>query len=226
MARKKRDESQWEEHREHGEVKGPYKQKSIKARIEALFLDNIGRIVTREQILEVATDPETGRTPENWHQRLSELRTDDGYTILSRRNRSHLKVSEYLMPTAAKRATVARRVKIDPDTWKCVLNRADYKCEWQEQGVACGLREGEIDPIGGGTVKLTPDHKRPHSIDPESDPRDADVWQALCGRHQVVKKNYWDDTTGKLNVYAIVQAATEREKREIYEFLRKYFGDA
>jgi len=66
----------------YGKIKKKYSQKSIKQRIEALFLDNIGKVITREQILEVATDPETKKQPENWHQRLSELRTDDGYTIL------------------------------------------------------------------------------------------------------------------------------------------------
>jgi len=67
----------------YGKLKGEYVQKSVKKRIEALFLDNIGKVLTREQIIKAATDPKTGRQPENWHQRLSELRTDDGYTILS-----------------------------------------------------------------------------------------------------------------------------------------------
>jgi hypothetical protein len=40
-----------------------------------------------------------------------------------------------------------------------------------------------------------------------------------------MKKNYWDDTTGWLNVYAIVQSASEREKKEVYQFLKKYFKD-
>lgn len=125
----------------YAKVKGPYQQKSVKARIRELFLDNIGRIVTREQILEVARDPKTGRTPENWHQRLSELRTDEGYTILSWRNREDLKVSEYLMPTAERRPTASRRVKIHLDTWLEVLRRANYRCEWQEDDTVCGLRE-------------------------------------------------------------------------------------
>ncbi len=211
--------------KEYGEVKGPYQQKTIRERIKALFLDNIGKTVTREQILEVSKDPKTGRVPENWHQRLSELRTDEGYTILSWRNRKDLKVSEYLMPTIEKRATAKKRVKIYPGAWQIVLRRANYRCEWKEGGVACGLRAGEIDPVGRGTVRLTPDHKSPHATDIDIDPHDPDQWQALCGRHQVMKKNYWDDTTGWLNVYAIVQSASEREKREVYEFLKKYFGD-
>lgn len=61
-------------------VKGPYLQSSIQARIEAFFLDNLGKVATREQLIEVATDPRTGKSPENWHQRLSELRIDKGYT--------------------------------------------------------------------------------------------------------------------------------------------------
>src|SRR5438046_10657929 len=101
-----------------GVVKGPYTQRSVRRRIEALFLDNIGKILTREQILEAARDPLTGKEPENWHQRLSELRTDDGYTILSWRNRGDLKVQEYLMPHVRKRAAAAQRVKPTPQTWQ------------------------------------------------------------------------------------------------------------
>ena len=62
--------------------KGPYKQTSVKQRILALFLNNLGKVVGRELILRAAKDPATGQEPENRHQRLSELRTDDGYTIL------------------------------------------------------------------------------------------------------------------------------------------------
>lgn len=208
----------------YGEVKGPYTQKTVKKRIEALFLDNVGKVLSREQIIEVATDPITGKAPENWHQRLSELRTDDGYTILSWRNRGDLKVQEYLMPHIEKRVGASKRVKPTAATWLNVLERASYKCEWNEAGERCGLTQSEKDPVGGGTVRLTPDHKRPHSVNPHSDPTDSDQWQALCGRHQVVKKNYWDNQTGKLNIYAIVQAAPRRDKEQVFEFLLGHFG--
>src|SRR4030067_2358830 len=91
-------------------LKGQYRQKSVKKRIEALFLDNIGKVVTREQIIKAATDPKTGQQPENWHHRLSELRTDDGYTILSWRNKGWLNVEEYLMPTDEKREIADKRI--------------------------------------------------------------------------------------------------------------------
>jgi hypothetical protein len=217
-------EEKYDNPRIYGTVNGPYNQKSVKKRIEALFLENLGKILTREQIIEAAKDPLTGSQPENWHQRLSELRTDDGYTILTWRNRGDLKVQEYLMLNAQKRPGASKRVKPTNKTWQEVLNRANYACEWNESGQKCGLVEGDIDPISGGRVKLTPDHKLPHSVNPNSDPTDPNQWQALCGRHQVMKKNYWDSTTGKLNVYAIVQTASREEKAAVFEFLLEYFG--
>lgn len=208
----------------YGKVKRKYLQGSIKQRIEALFLDNIGKVITREQILQVAIDPVSGKQPENWHQRLSELRTDDGYTILSWRNRGWLRVEEYLMTSADKRPQAGKRVRPNKETWSKILSNAKNCCEWKEDGKICGLKENEVDPIGGGKVKLTPDHKKPHSVNPESDPTDPNQWQALCGRHQVMKKNYWDSSTGKMNVYAIIQSATNIEKEIVFKFLLDYFG--
>lgn len=206
-------------------VRGQYQGKSIRDRIEAFFLDNLGKIATREQIIEVSTDPVTGRVPENWHQRLSEPRTDKGYTIRSWRNRGHLRQSEYMMPNAERRQTAAPRKRPTAETWKKVLVEHNHRCAWTDGGISCALQDGDIDPIGGGTVKLTPDHKTPHSLQPDADPVDPSKWQPLCGRHQIMKKNYWDDEAGWLNVVAIVQASSEEQKRSVYEFLRRYFGN-
>lgn len=194
--------------------------------MEAFFLDNLGRIATREQLIEVATDPRTGRVPENWHQRLSELRTDLGYTILSWRNRGNLRVSEYLMPDAEKRATASRRSRPTTEVWQAVLEAYNSACAWEEGESACGLQQGDTDPIGGGTVRLTPDHRRPHSVDAAADPNNPAEWQPLCGRHQVMKRNFWDDEAGWLNVIAILQSASEAQKREAYLFLQRYFDDS
>src|SRR5688572_15849898 len=139
-----------------------YRQRSIRDRIEAFLLDNVGKIVTREEIQAVAADPKTGKIPENWHQRLSELRTDAGYTIQSWRDSADLKLSQYRLVSTRKRTAAGQRVKIDPKTWKAVLERAGNACEWEEGRVRCGLKEGSIDKVGGGTVRLTADHMTPH----------------------------------------------------------------
>lgn len=211
--------------KEYGSVKGPYNQPSVRERILALFLDNVGKVLTRSQILEaIGVSSKTGEPPENWHQRLSELRTDYGYTILTKRDRPDLQPSEYLMPHTNRREAAKRRVYPSEETWAIVLERANHACEWSEDGYLCGLREGDMDPIGGGTVKLTPDHRQPHSVNPDTDPNNPDQWRALCGRHQVMKKNYWNDATGKIHIRAILQAISKEEKMEAFKFLQEYFS--
>lgn len=205
--------------------KATYTQKTVRARLEALFLANVGLIVTRDQILAAARDPNTGKEPENWHQRLSELRTDTGYTILSWRDWKELAPQEYVLASTEKREIAGKRIRPTKDCWLDVINRSNNKCEWREDGIVCGLIEGAIDPIGGGTVKLTPDHVTPHSIDPNSDPKNSSQWQALCGRHQVMKKNFWDSATGKVNLIAILQACNLTQKKEALAFLKKFFGE-
>ena len=46
----------------HAVIRG-YTQKSMHDRIEAFFLDNVGRIASRGQIIKEATDPRTGKFP-------------------------------------------------------------------------------------------------------------------------------------------------------------------
>ncbi|MEY8199612.1 MAG: hypothetical protein RPS47_10260 [Colwellia sp.] len=208
----------------NGAIRGPYTQNSIKKRIEAFLVENVGKIVTREMIVVVSKNPVTGKEPENWHQRLSELRTDDGYTILSKRDRDFLSVEEYVLDSLDKRPSAGKRVLPTPDTWQFIIERANDCCEWEDSGEVCKLQNGATDPIGGGTVSLTPDHMEPHSVNPNADPEDPEQWQALCGRHQVMKKNFWNSRTGKVNTQAIVQAASSIEKRKAYELLCAYYG--
>ncbi|WP_081070627.1 restriction endonuclease [Burkholderia stagnalis] len=210
--------------KKYSEDTSTYEQKSVSARIEALFLNNIGLVVTREQILGAARDPKTGKEPENWHQRLSELRTDKGYTILSWRDSKDLAPQEYLMPHTELRIGAGKRVLPTKECWAQVMTRAGNCCEWTEDGQRCGLAEKSTDPVGGGTVKLTPDHVTPHSINPNTDTTDPKQWQALCGRHQVMKKNYWDSGSGKINISGILQSIGKEQKEEALQFLLKYFG--
>lgn len=208
---------------QHGEINRKYSG-SVSKRIESLFLDNVNKIITRDQIQQVIKNEITGNVPENWHQRLSELRTDKGYTILSHRDKRELMISEYVMTDEPRRLSVKRLVP-STNAWKQVLNRSNHSCEWVADGEICGLKDGDIDPIGGGTVKLQADHLKPHSSGDIIDVNNPDDWQALCGRHQVMKKNYWDSKTGKMNIIAILQAAGVKQKKEALKFLSDYFKE-
>lgn len=208
---------------QRGEINRKYAG-SVSKKIESLFLDNVNKIITRDQIQQVIKDETTGNVPENWHQRLSELRTDKGYTILSHRDKRELMISEYVMTDDPRRLAVKRLVP-SKKTWDQVLKRSNHSCEWVADGEVCGLKDGDIDPIGGGTVKLQADHLKPHSAGDIIDVDNPDDWQALCGRHQVMKKNYWDSKTGKMNIIAILQAAGMKQKKEALKFLADYFKE-
>jgi len=73
-------------------------------------MENLGKVATGAQVAEVARDPVTGEPQGNWHQRLSELRTDDGYNIQTYRDRQDLRPSEYLMQTDERRTVASKRV--------------------------------------------------------------------------------------------------------------------
>lgn len=82
---------------------------SISTRLEKLFLDNVGKVVTTDLILQVLPTRKDGSRVERWHQRISELRTDHGYTIHhGRKDDPRLKNGQYLMPTTQKRQVVKR----------------------------------------------------------------------------------------------------------------------
>ncbi|MBH2072183.1 MAG: HNH endonuclease [Burkholderiales bacterium] len=199
-------------------VNKSYTQRSISARLEAFFLDNVGLVVSNEQLKQVARDPITGNEPENWHQRLSELRTDRGYTILSQRDDRNLKNGEYCLEVVEKRENAKSRRAINKKIKEALLQAAPV-CVFP----GCGLREGDIDPVGGGTVRLQVDHKTAHDHD-DSGLDELQNYQLLCGRHNVTKKNLWDDQTGKLNIRAILQFVPHTDKIVARDWLIRYFS--
>jgi hypothetical protein len=193
----------------------------VKARIRAFLIANAGRVVTREQIQDAAKDPETGRVPENWHQRLSELRVDEGYDILSWRDREFLKPWQYLLDGAEPRRVAKPREYLSADEKEQLFERDGRKCQWP----GCQLGQGDRDPVGGGMVVLTADHKSPHSLPGGQWTGTLDDWQTLCARHQQEKKNFIDDRSGRHNLRELVRAAGRKVKAEILADLKAYFGE-
>lgn len=194
---------------------------TAKSRIKEFLIGNVGRVVTRDEIQQAAKDPVSGKIPENWHQRLSELRVDDGYDILSWRDRENLAPGQYLLESETPARAAKRRAVLSKVDREALLERDQRTCQWP----ACGLREGDTDPVGGGTVVLTADHKSPHSGESSNWTGTLDDWQILCARHQQEKKNFIDDRTGRKNVRELVRTAPRSVKLQIREDLAKYFSE-
>src|SRR3989344_9626793 len=72
-----------------------------------------------------------------WGRRLRELRDEEGYQILSHKDRSNLKPGEYLLETDKRRPAFARG--ISKETRAFVLDRNGFTCQ------SCGLAASDED---------------------------------------------------------------------------------
>ncbi len=197
------------------------KKSSARDRIRAFFLKNVGKVVTKEMIQKAATNPETGVVPENWHQRLSELRVDEGYIILSWRDRSFLKPGQYLLENATPTGIIKKRAVLSTAEREELFQRDSHSCKWP----GCGLKKGMVDSVGGGMVVLTADHLTPHSV-ADVTTHSLDEWQTLCARHQQEKKNLIDDRTGRKNLRELVRNAPKEIKLQILRDLEEFFKES
>lgn len=114
----------------------PPKKKALgsgaRGKLRAYFLANIGRVMDSDALRVVA-----GNQSE-WARRVRELRTEEGYLILTHNDRSNLKPGEYLLETPNPQPAFARA--ISKETRAYVLDRNGFTCQM------CGAVAGELHP--------------------------------------------------------------------------------
>ena len=103
-----------------------------RARLRAHFLGNIGRIMDSDELREVA-----GGISE-WARRVRELRTEEGYLILTHNDLSELKPGQYVLRSPKPEPAFAR--EISKETRAFVLDRNGFTCQM------CGATAGEPHP--------------------------------------------------------------------------------
>ncbi len=100
------------------------------------FLDNLGRVMGSDELRAAA-----GGISE-WARRVRELRTEEGFPILTHNDRSDLKPGQYLLLTAKPEPAFERT--ISKETRAFVLDRNGFTCQM------CGAVAGEAHPYDPG----------------------------------------------------------------------------
>ena len=103
-----------------------------RARLRAHFLSNIGRVMTSEELRAVS-----GGISE-WARRVRELRTEEGFPILTHNDRSDLRPGQYLLLSSKPEPAFERA--ISKETRAYVLDRNGFTCQM------CGAVAGETHP--------------------------------------------------------------------------------
>lgn len=103
-----------------------------RGKLRAHFLANIGRIMDSDELRTIA-----GNQSE-WARRVRELRTEEGYLVLTHNDRSELKPGQYLLETPKPQPAFERA--ISKETRAYVLDRNGFTCQM------CGAVAGEPHP--------------------------------------------------------------------------------
>jgi hypothetical protein len=103
-----------------------------RGKLRAHFLANVGRVMDSDELRAVA-DNQT-----EWARRVRELRTEEGYLILTHNDRSDLRPGQYLLESPIPQPAFART--ISKETRAYVLDRNGFTCQM------CGAVAGEPHP--------------------------------------------------------------------------------
>ncbi|WP_205010695.1 HNH endonuclease [Nitrosomonas oligotropha] len=103
-----------------------------RGKLRAHFLANIGRVMDSDELRAVADNQS------EWARRVRELRTEEGYLILTHNDRSELKPGQYLLETPKPQPAFER--VISKETRAYVLDRNGFTCQM------CGAVAGEPHP--------------------------------------------------------------------------------
>lgn len=108
------------------------KKVGAKTKLREHFLSNIGRVMDSDELREVS-----GNQSE-WARRVRELRTEEGFQILTHNDRSELKPGQYLLEDPKPQPAFERA--ISKETRAYVLDRNGFTCQM------CGAVAGEPHP--------------------------------------------------------------------------------
>ncbi len=172
------------------------------------FLNNIGKVLESKDIQQAS-----GGAVE-WARRVRELRNEEGYQILSHKDRANLKPNQYLMETDKRVPAFAR--DISKETRAKVLERNGYTCQM------CGVAAGDPDPLGSNrTVRLT----MGHILDKSKGGDDtAQNLRAVCTNCNEGLQNMALPKPDQIHLLAQIRRATINDQEAVLKWLLQKFN--
>ncbi len=182
--------------------------KGSKALILQFFLENMGKVLESRDI-----QAASGGAVE-WARRVRELRDEEGYQILSHKDRADLKPGQYLLETDHRVPAFKR--EISKETRAYVLERNGYTCQM------CGLAAGDPDPFNPArTVRLT----MGHIIDKSKGGDDSrQNLRAVCTNCNEGLQNASPLKPDQIHLLSQIRRATIGDQRVVLEWLLQKFN--
>lgn len=178
-----------------------------RAKLRVHFLANLGRVMDSTELREVS-----GNLSE-WGRRVRELRTEEGYLILTHNDRSELKPGQYLLENPKPQPAFERA--ISKETRAYVLDRNGFTCQM------CGAVAGEPHPYD--TTRKTRLHIG-HVIDKSvGGTDDAPNLRAICS---VCNEGASNATLMRPDLQKLliqVRRATSMDQLEVMKWLMQKF---
>ncbi|QQS34326.1 MAG: HNH endonuclease [Acidobacteriota bacterium] len=178
-----------------------------KKKILDYFLANLGKVLESRDI-----QAASGGAVE-WARRVRELRNEDGYQILSHKDRADLKPNQYLLETDKRLPAFAR--DISKETRARVLDRNGNTCQM------CGLAAGDVDPFNPArTVRLT----MGHIVDKSKGGDDSvNNLRALCTNCNEGIQNASMPKPDRVHLLSQIRRATISDQEAVLEWLLTKF---
>lgn len=182
-------------------------KRGAKAQLRAYFLANIGRVLSSDELREVA-----GNSSE-WGRRVRELRTEEGYQILTHNDLSELKPGQYLLQNPKPQPAFER--SISKETRAFVLDRNGFTCQ------QCGAVAGEDHPYDPGRkVRLQIGHIVDKSLGGSDEPANL---RALCSICNEGARNLTLDRPTALKLLVQVRRAKTEDQLAVLDWLKTKF---
>jgi hypothetical protein len=172
------------------------------------FLTNIGTVLESRDIQEAS-----GGVVE-WARRVRELRNEDGYQILSHKDRSNLKPNQYLLETNKRIPAFSRNISKETRAW--VLERNGYTCQM------CGVAAGDPDPLGSTrSVRLTMGHIVDKSKGGDDSPGNL---RSVCTNCNEGLQNTALPKPDRVHLLGQIRRATISDQEAVLEWLLQKFN--